>query len=82
MADLTRLTAVELAPEIRVNAIAPRLILPPEHKNSNYLDRLAKNIPLKRKGEPMDIAKAVQFLLENTYITGQTIFVDGGEHLL
>ena len=81
LADLTRLAALELAPEIRVNAIAPGLILPPESQGKEYLDRLAKNIPLKRKGEPTDIAKAVQFLLENTYITGQTIFVDGGEHL-
>ncbi len=82
LADLTRLTAVELAPDIRVNAVAPGLILAPEHQNNDYLDRLAKNIPLKRRGEPNDIAKAVHFLLENTYITGQTIFVDGGEHLL
>lgn len=82
LADLTSLSAVELAPNIRVNAVAPGLILPPDDKKSDYLDRLAKHIPLKRKGEPADIAKAVQFLLENTYITGQTIFVDGGEHLI
>lgn len=79
--DLTQLTAVELAPHIRVNAIAPGLILPPEHKKNDYLDRLAKTIPLQRRGEPADIAKTVHFLMENTYITGQTIFVDGGEHL-
>lgn len=79
--DLTTLAAVELAPHIRVNAIAPGLILAPEHKKNDYLDRLAKKIPLKRRGEPADIAKAVHFLMENTFITGQTIFVDGGEHL-
>jgi pteridine reductase len=79
--DLTRLTAVELAPHIRVNAIAPGLILAPAQKTNDYLNRLAKNIPLERRGEPADIAKAVHFLMENTYITGQTIFVDGGEHL-
>ncbi len=82
LADLTRLAAVELSPYIRVNAVAPGLILAPVQKNSNYLNRLAKNIPLKHKGDPEDIAKAVHFLLENTFITGQTIFVDGGEHLL
>lgn len=81
LGDLTRSAALELAPEIRVNAVAPGLILPPESKGKDYLDRLAKNIPLKRKGEPQNIAQAVQFLIENTYITGQTIFVDGGEHL-
>lgn len=81
LSELTRIAALELAPQIRVNAVAPGLILPPNSKGKDYLDRLAKNIPLKRKGEPADIAKAVHFLLENTYITGQTIFVDGGEHL-
>jgi len=81
LAELTRIAALELAPDIRVNAVAPGLILPPDSKGKDYLDRLAKNIPLKRKGEPVDIARAVQFLIENTYLTGQTIFVDGGEHL-
>ncbi len=82
LADLTRLTAIELAPRIQVNAVAPGLILAPKLKNSEYLDRLAKNIPSKRRGDPQDIAKTVHFLLENPFITGQTIFVDGGEHLL
>lgn len=81
LAQLTQLAAVELAPQIRVNAIAPGLILPPEGQKTEYLERLAKNIPLKRKGEPKDIAQAALFLLQNTFITGQTIFVDGGEHL-
>lgn len=81
LSELTRIAAIEFAPDIRVNAVAPGLILPPNSKGKDYLDRLAKNIPLKRKGEPADIAKAVHFLFENTYITGQTIFVDGGEHL-
>ena len=81
LADLTKMAAVELAPQIRVNAIAPGLILPPERKSDDSLDRLAKNIPLKRRGAPEGIARAVQFLIENDYITGQTIFVDGGEHL-
>ena len=81
LSEMTRIAAVELAPDIRVNGIAPGLILPPEAKGKDYLDRLVKNVPLRRKGEPEDVACAIQFLLENTYITGQTIFVDGGEHL-
>ena len=76
------MAAVELAPKIRVNAIAPGLILPPENKSNSYLERLAKNIPLQKKGSLDNIARSVIFLLENDYITGQILFNDGGEHLI
>lgn len=82
LAALTKMAAVELAPDIRVNAIAPGLILAPPSRPRGHLERLAKKVPLKRKGNPTDIARAAHFLIENDYITGQTIFVDGGEHLL
>ena len=82
LSDLTKLAAVELAPQIRVNGIAPELILPPIGKNNNYMERLAKSIPLGIKGDPDKITQAVDFLIENIYITGQIIFVDGGEHLI
>ncbi|MBN1558053.1 MAG: SDR family oxidoreductase [Lentisphaerae bacterium] len=78
---LTRLMALEFAPAIRVNAVAPGLILPPEGKDTAYLDRLAARLPLRRRGAPEPVAAAVRFLLENDYITGQVIFVDGGAHL-
>ncbi len=81
LANFTEMAAVQLAPQIRVNAIAPGLILAPLHKPAGYLQRLAQNIPLKRKGSPNDVAKAIHFLIKNDYITGQTIYVDGGEHL-
>ncbi len=81
LADLTRLQAAEFAPRIRVNAVAPGLILPPASKGQAYLKKLARTIPLKRKGNPAYIAHAVRFLLENDFVTGQTVFVDGGEHL-
>ena len=80
--ELTKLAAVSLAPHIRVNAIAPGLIFPPEGKGGWYLQQRAKSIPLKRKGSLPAITQAVQFLIENDYLTGQTIFVAGGEHLL
>jgi len=80
--DLTKLSAVELAPNIRVNAIAPGLILPPQGQNNLYLDRLATRIPLKQKGEVRNITQAVRFLIENKFITGQVIYVDGGENLI
>jgi NAD(P)-dependent dehydrogenase (short-subunit alcohol dehydrogenase family) len=80
--ELTRLSAVELAPNIRVNAISPGLILPTKHSNSDYFKRLSKHIPLQKKGNVGQIAQTVLFLLSNPYITGQNIFVDGGEHLI
>ena len=80
--NLTKLAAVELAPHIRVNAIAPGLILPPVSQTNSYLDRLAKKIPLKRKGNHTNITQTVDFLVQNNFLTGQTIFVDGGEHLV
>ncbi len=82
LADLTKLSATELAPQIRVNAVAPGLIIPPENKSYNHLDRLAKNIPLKRKGNISNITQSVKFLIENDFLTGQVIYCDGGEHLL
>lgn len=80
--DLTQLAAVELAPHIRVNGIAPGLILPPVREKNDYLDRLARRIPLKKRGKVSHITQAIQFLLENDYVTGQILFVDGGEHLI
>ena len=82
LAELTQIAAIELAPHIRVNGIAPGLILPPPGEKRAYLDRLAKRIPLKKKGNVNDVTKTVAFLMENPYITGQIIFVDGGEHLV
>jgi pteridine reductase len=79
---LTRMTAVEFAPGISVNAVAPGLILPPPGKDENYLNELALRVPLKRHGGPEDIADTVLFLLRGNFITGQVIYVDGGRHLL
>ena len=82
LCELTKMSAAELAPRIRVNGIAPGLILPPEKSGAGRLERLAKDIPLRTKGNVTQITQTVDFLLNNTYITGQVIFVDGGEHLL
>lgn len=78
---MTRMCAVEFAPGITVNAVAPGLILPPEGKDESYLDRLKDTVPLKRYGNPDEIVRAVQFLLESDFITGQVIYVDGGRHI-
>ena len=80
--DFTTISAVELAPNIRVNGIAPGLILPPEGKDESYLLNLAQNIPLKTIGNLEEILKAVQFILDSKFFTGQILYIDGGEHLV
>lgn len=79
--DLTLMTAKEFAPSIRVNGIAPGVILLPIDKKGDYLKKLAKKVPLKKKGEITDVISALEFLLNNNYITGQIIYVSGGQHL-
>jgi pteridine reductase len=79
--DLTQMAALELAPEIRVNAIAPGVTLAPEDKDEKYLQNLAQNIPMKKPGGLDPIIKSVDFILENNQLTGQLIFADGGENL-
>jgi len=83
LAAMTRALAKELGPEIRVNGVAPGAILWPEHDmdGAKQAEILAR-IPLRRKGEPGDVARAVLFLVENApYVTGQILAVDGGRSL-
>ncbi|MFA5044074.1 MAG: SDR family oxidoreductase [Kiritimatiellia bacterium] len=82
LAVLTEMMAVEFAPGITVNGVAPGPILPPPGKDDGYLDDLAKNLPLKRHGNPGDIADAVLYLLGSDFVTGQVVFVDGGRRLM
>ena len=77
----TELLAFQSAPKVRINAISPGLILPPEDKDINYLKELSKEIPLKRIGDTNHIQEAVKFFIKNKFVTGQNIFLDGGEHL-
>lgn len=80
--SLTRMLALELAPRIRVNAVAPGLILPPPGHDESYLQGMARTVPLDRHGGPTDIVRAVLFLLHSDFITGQVIYVDGGRHMM
>lgn len=80
--EFTQLAAVELAPHFRVNAISPGLVLPPKGKDEKYLLNLSKDIPLKKIGSLEDIVKALHFLLESKFITGQILYIDGGDHLI
>lgn len=82
---LTRGLAQEMAPQVRVNAVAPGVIVWPEGGDWDDTERRRKIVAhtlLKREGEPDDIARTVQFLLNDSpYITGQVIAVDGGRSI-
>ena len=80
--SLTRVLARALAPQIRVNAIAPGLVLRSDLVSEEEWQRLINRVPLKRPARAEEIASALEFLLENEYITGQTIVVDGGYSLI
>jgi len=79
---LTKMMALEFAPAIRVNAVAPGLILPPQGKDQSYLEQLKSTNPLNAIGSVEQIVDAVRFLVNNEFVTGQVIFVDGGRNLL
>ncbi len=80
--SLTRILARAYAPGIRVNAIAPGFVLQSEIVPAEEWERLIKRVPLKRPARPEEIASALEFLLQNEYITGQTIVIDGGYSLV
>lgn len=81
LAEFTRMAAIHLGPDIRINGICPGIILPPKGKDHRFLLNLAEETPLKRIGKLEDIQKAIQFLIECDFVTGQILFIDGGEHL-
>ncbi|HIK08989.1 MAG TPA: SDR family oxidoreductase [Oscillatoriaceae cyanobacterium M33_DOE_052] len=84
---LAKSLAVELAP-IRVNVVSPGLVVTPlysgipEAYRQNYFDSVAMELPLKRVGQPEDIAELALFLIENKYMTGAVINIDGGVRLV
>ncbi len=79
--ELTKMAARELGPAIRVNGISPGMILPPPGGVVDELERRSQALPLKRTGDTDNLVAAVRFLLNNPFVTGESIHVDGGEHL-
>jgi NAD(P)-dependent dehydrogenase (short-subunit alcohol dehydrogenase family) len=79
LAELTRMAALELSPRIRVNAIAPGVVLPASSRSPEYLAWRREGIPLRVTGDAAQISEALLFLQHNTFMTGQVVFVDGGE---
>jgi NAD(P)-dependent dehydrogenase (short-subunit alcohol dehydrogenase family) len=80
--SLTKVLARAFAPSIRVNAIAPGLVLQSDVVTPEEWERLVKRLPLKRPARLEEITSALEFLVNNEYVTGQTIVVDGGYSLI
>jgi len=80
--SLTKILARALAPKIRVNAIAPGFVLQSDIVPPEEWERLIGRIPLKRPARTEEITSALEFLLQNEYVTGQIIVVDGGYSLV
>ena len=79
--ELTRMAARELGPAIRVNGICPGMILAPAGGVADELERRSAALPLQRTGNTANLTAALLFLLDNPFVTGECIYVDGGEHL-
>lgn len=80
---LVRALAVELAPDVTVNGVAPGTVLPPEGTPAEEVERLARRVPAKRIGSPADVASTVVFLCTGpSFLTGQVIRVDGGRSIV
>jgi pteridine reductase len=79
--QMTRGLAHALAPDIRVNAVAPGVVLLPDDWSEADAERLRATTPLQRLGSPEDVAGAVLYLLDAEYVTGEVIRVDGGRHI-
>lgn len=78
---MTEMMAMEFAPQIRVNGIAPGAILPPDGKGESHVRKVIQRNLFNRSGKLSDITDTILFLLSNTFITGEVLFIDGGENL-
>jgi pteridine reductase len=81
LTHLTRIAARALAPEVRVSAIAPGTVLPPDDLTEEEIDALAARAPLKRNGSPEDVIRAMMYLIAAEFVTGEIMVVDGGRLL-
>lgn len=81
LVHMTRIAARELAPDVRVVAIAPGTVLPPANMPAEQVESLAERIPLRRVGAPEDVVKAMLYALAADFVTGEVLRVDGGRML-
>lgn len=82
ISHLTRIMAKALAPEIRVNAIAPGTIIPFEGANEHWMESARKRSVLNKIGNPDEIVKLIRVILETEFMTGSILTVDGGRSLI
>ncbi len=76
--QLTRAWALELGPAVRVNAVGPGPVAMAGETTDEQRRDMLRRVPLRREGTPEDVARAVVFLAQSSYVTGQTLRVDGG----
>jgi NAD(P)-dependent dehydrogenase (short-subunit alcohol dehydrogenase family) len=81
LVELTKMAALEFAPAIRVNGVAPGVVLPASSRSEEYVQWRIQGIPLRMQGDVAHITGAILSLLDNPFITGQILVVDGGESL-
>ncbi|MDQ7730927.1 SDR family NAD(P)-dependent oxidoreductase [Halomonas sp. SpR8] len=81
LAEMTRMAALEFAPRIRINGISPGVVLPASQRTSDYIEWRIEGIPLKRQGDPEHLVQALHYVLDNPFVAGQILFVDGGESI-
>lgn len=81
LAEMTRMAALEFAPRLRINGLAPGVVLPASRRTSDYIDWRLDGIPVKQQGTPNHLVQALHYLLNNDFVAGQILFVDGGESI-
>ncbi len=80
--SFTQMAARTLAPGIRVNAIAPGSTTEPiDNPDETYMEKRARQVPLKMKGDPQFIVQGINYLIDNPFVTGECLFIDGGVHI-
>jgi pteridine reductase len=81
VASMTRHLAKHFAPRIRVNAVEPGAVLPPDDWSPDAREKFVRETPLQRIGTPQDVAEAVSYLIRAPYVTGHVLVVDGGRRV-
>ena len=81
LAHLTRVQARALAPRVRVNGVAPGAVLPPDDYDEGRYEAVVRRTPLARIGSPEDVVRAVRYLVDSPFVTGEILVVDGGRLL-
>nr|WP_319401167.1 SDR family oxidoreductase [uncultured Carboxylicivirga sp.] len=82
LTEFTKLAAVEWAPNVRVNAIAPGPVLPVEGKSTQAFETVVNKTPLEKPVDIKALTSTLSFLLDNPNVTGQIVFCDSGQHLV